>query len=55
MKNTEQWKDIQDLAYELYKLENPNGTQEQMLQAKIDQYYERSGGKVQLDTDGCMG
>lgn len=53
MKNTEQWKDIQDLAYKLYKLENPNGTKEQMLQAKIDQYYKRSGGKVQLDTDGA--
>lgn len=53
MKNTEQWKDIHDLAYKLYKLENPNGTKEQMLQAKIDQYYKRSGGKVQLDTDGA--
>lgn len=53
MKETEQWGDIQDLAYELYKLDNPNGTQEDMLQAKIDQYYERSGGKVQLDTDGA--
>lgn len=53
MKNTDQWRDIQDLAYKLYKLENPNGTKEQMLQAKIDQYYKRSGGKVQLDTDGA--
>lgn len=53
MKSTDQWKDIQDLAYELYKLENPNGTQEQMLQAKIDQYYKRSGGKVQLDKEGA--
>lgn len=53
MKNTEQWKDIHDLAYKLYKLENPNGTKEQMLQAKIDQYYKHSGGKVQLDTDGA--
>lgn len=53
MKNTDQWKDIQDLAYKLYKLENPNGTKEQMLQAKIDQYYKRSGGKVQLDKEGA--
>lgn len=53
MKNTDQWKDIQGLAYKLYKLENPNGTKEQMLQAKIDQYYQRSGGKVQLDKEGA--
>lgn len=53
MKNTDQWRDIQDLAYKLYKLENPNGTKEQMLQAKIDQYYKRSGGKVQLDEEGA--
>lgn len=53
MKDTEQWGDIQDMAYELYKLKYPNGTQEQMLQAKIDQYYRLSKGNVQLDTEGA--
>lgn len=53
MKNTPEWGNIQDLAYELYKLKYPDGTQEDMLQAKVDQYYKLSKGAVQLDFDAA--
>ena len=50
MKGTDAHKDLQDLAWEWYRLENPDATQQDMLNEKIAQYA-KSG--VTLDNDAA--
>lgn len=50
MRNTDEHKDLQDLAWEWYRLENPDATQQDMLHEKIAQYAENG---VTLDNDAA--
>lgn len=50
MRQTDEHKELQDLAWDWYKLENPDATQQDMLNAKIAQYAE-SG--VTLDAESA--